>query len=153
MSEQAFADAEPELRAILFHAEDVNFSLSNEDAVVEWLTNIIENEGYVLKHLNYIFCSDNYLQRLNLEYLQHDTLTDIITFPYSKAPIVEGDIFISVPRVQENAKIYGVSFEEELARVMAHGVLHLCGYHDKTPEEQKQMRQKEDESLSKYPSS
>lgn len=138
---------EPEVPAISFHSEKIDFSLADENAETAWLTKLIEKEGCRLKMLNYIFCTDDYLYHINLEYLNHDTLTDIITFPYSDPPIIEGDIFISLERVAENAKTYSVSFEQELARVMAHGVLHLCGYKDKSPEEQILMRQKEEESL------
>jgi len=93
------------------------------------------------------FCSDKYLHQLNVEYLQHDTLTDIITFPYNDPPIVHSDIFISIDRVRENAKELHVSFEQELHRVIIHGILHLCGYKDKTKEEAKLMRQKEEAML------
>ncbi len=147
MSEQDFPLQEPEVPAISFHSEKIDFSLADENAETAWLTKLIEKEGCRLKMLNYIFCTDDYLYHINLEYLNHDTLTDIITFPYSDPPIIEGDIFISLERVAENAKTYSVSFEQELARVMAHGVLHLCGYKDKSPEEQILMRQKEEESL------
>ncbi|GAB4260175.1 MAG: rRNA maturation RNase YbeY [Saprospiraceae bacterium] len=147
MSEQDFPLQEPEEPTISYHYEEIDFSLSDENAESAWLMDLIEKEGCRLQMLNYIFCSDEYLHRINLEYLEHDTFTDIITFPYADPPVIEGDIFISVERVAENAKAFGVSFEVELARVMAHGVLHLCGYKDKKPEEQSMMRQKEDESL------
>lgn len=147
MSEQAFPLQEPEEPSISYHYEEVDFTLSDENAESAWLANLIEKEACRLKMLNYIFCSDEYLHRINLEYLNHDTLTDIITFPYADPPVIEGDIFISVERVDENADSFGVPFEQELARVMAHGVLHLCGYKDKSPEEQTQMRHKEEESL------
>ncbi|MAT54889.1 MAG: rRNA maturation RNase YbeY [Saprospirales bacterium] len=147
MSEQAFPLQEPEEPSISYHYEEVDFTLSDENAESAWLMDLIEKEGCRLQLLNYIFCSDEFLHRINLEYLEHDTFTDIITFPYADPPVIEGDIFISVERVAENAKAFGVAFEVELARVMAHGVLHLCGYKDKSPEEQSMMRQKEDESL------
>ncbi len=147
MSKQASPFQEPEEPVIYYHSEDVDFALPDETAESAWLLQLVEKEGAQLKQLNYIFCSDEYLHRINMEYLRHDTLTDIITFPYADPPVIEADIFISVERVADNAKAFKVSFEQELARVMAHGVLHLCGYKDKTAEEQKQMRQKEDESL------
>lgn len=149
MSDQPFPLPIDEEEYISFHAEDFDFALSDELAQSSWLQKVIEDEGYHLKQLSYIFCSDNYLHQINLEYLDHDTFTDIITFPYEEAPFVGGDIFISIERVRENAKEFKVPFEQELGRVMAHGVLHLCGYKDKTPEQQMVMRQKEEESLSK----
>ncbi len=137
---------EPEF--IEFSSEEAEFELQDEQGVTVWLKKTIERTGCVLRSLNFIFCSDDYLHRLNVEYLDHDTLTDIITFPYAEPPTIEGDIFISIDRVRENAGEFEVSFEQELHRVMAHGVLHLCGYSDKTLEAQKIMRQKEDEALS-----
>jgi len=136
-----------ENETIEFSSEDIEFELKDEQAATEWLIKIIEQAGNSLRLLNFIFCSDDYLLRLNVEYLNHDTLTDIITFPYAEPPVIEGDIFISIDRVRENAQEFNVSFEQELHRVMAHGVLHLCGFGDKTPEEQATMRQKEDEAL------
>lgn len=133
--------------SIDFSSEEVEFELKNEQAVAEWLEKIIEQTGNSLRLLNFIFCSDEYLHRLNVEYLDHDTLTDIITFPYAEPPNIEGDIFISIDRVRDNANDFNVTFEQELRRVMAHGVLHLCGYGDKTPDEQATMRQKEEEAL------
>lgn len=133
---------------IEFSSEEIDFELENEEALTEWLQKIIERAGCVLRSLNFIFCSDDYLHRLNIEYLAHDTLTDIITFPYAEPPNIEGDIFISIDRVRDNAADFKASFEQELNRVMAHGVLHLCGFGDKTPAEQKIMRGKEDEALS-----
>lgn len=135
---------------IYFTSEDVEFSLPNEASIAMWLHQIIEQEDKSLHLLNFIFCSDKYLHRLNVEYLGHDTLTDIITFPYQEPPIIEGDVFISIERVKENAAEFSTSFYEELRRVMAHGVLHLCGYGDKTKTEEKQMRLKEDEALSLF---
>lgn len=136
-----------ENETISFSSEEIEFELANEAETAGWLQKIIEQEGKSLRLLNFIFCPDDYLLRLNLEYLQHDTLTDIITFPYADPPIVEGDIFISIDRVRENAPAFNATFGQELHRVMAHGVLHLCGYGDKTADQQKQMRQKEDEAL------
>jgi rRNA maturation RNase YbeY len=114
-----------------------------------WIFETIKAEQKQLGELNYIFCSDEYLLKINKEYLNHDTLTDIITFDNSEEALtIEGDIFISIERVQENAQELKVSFEEELARVMIHGVLHLVGYKDKTLEDSQKMRAKEDHYLS-----
>lgn len=132
---------------VFFDSEEMDFVLNNEEKVTQWLKKLIEQEDKSLRLLNFIFCSDDYLLRLNLEYLQHDTLTDIITFPYAELPSIHGDIFISIERVRENARLYRVPFEQELHRVMAHGVLHLCGYGDKTEEEAALMRKKEEQSL------
>ena len=132
---------------IEFHVEDVQFDLSNLTVYTDWIEQIIQREEHQLVQLNYIFCSDQYLHSINVEYLDHDTYTDIITFPYTERPYIEGDIFISIDRVKENAEHLNVSFEQELQRVIIHGVLHLCGYPDKTPEQAKQMREKENESI------
>lgn len=142
---EAFSDSsEP----IDFVSEDIDFELSTTPALESWVKTIIARENCRLGFLNFIFCTDAYLLNLNEEYLGHDTLTDIITFPYQPPPVIEGDIFISIERVRENAQAYAVSFEEELHRVMIHGVLHLCGYKDKSEEEEAAMRRKEDEALS-----
>ncbi len=132
---------------ISFHLENVEFELPDEAETSLWLQSIIDREEKQLQQLAYIFCDDEYLHKINLEYLNHDTYTDVITFPYAEPPIIEGDIFISIERVKDNAKGLGLSFEQELRRVMAHGLLHLCGYSDKTPEEAARMRAKEDEAL------
>lgn len=132
---------------VLFHSEDIDFELQKEEQITTWINAIIEKENKTLEQINFIFCSDSYLHQINVEYLNHDTLTDVITFPYAKLPVVEGDIFISLERIKENGKIFEVSFEEELHRVMIHGVLHLCGYGDKTVEDKKQMTQKENDAL------
>ncbi len=108
---------------------------------------LIEKERGRLCALQFVFCSDEHLHKINVEHLQHDTFTDIITFPYQPPPLVDGEIYISLERVRENARIYGEPFRRELLRVMAHGVLHLLGYGDKTEEEQKAMRVKEEEAL------
>lgn len=131
---------------IIYNVEDIDFQLPNEAPLSIWIEKTIQSEGKKLGNVSYIFCSDNYLHEMNVEYLEHDTLTDVITFPYNKAPI-EGDIFISIDRVKDNAQDLGVSFDIELHRVMIHGVLHLCGYKDETDEEEALMRQKEDEYL------
>lgn len=124
-----------------------DFILSDEVLYSSWIEAIIYSENKLLGELNYIFCNDAYLHKINVEYLNHDTLTDIISFDYSEGNLVQGDIFISVERVQENAIEYNVSFNEELLRVMAHGVLHYCGYKDKSTKEAELMRSKEEEKI------
>jgi probable rRNA maturation factor len=131
---------------IIFNTEDIDFELPDTEGVIAWIHRVAESEKKRIGTVSYIFCSDDYLLKLNIEYLNHDTLTDIITFPYSKKPI-EGDIFISVDRVRDNAKDFGVPFEHELRRVIIHGVLHLCGNGDKTKAQAAIMRQKEDAAL------
>lgn len=103
-----------------------------------------KQEGFTIGDINYIFCDDEYLLKINLEYLNHDTLTDIITFDYVEKGVLSGDIYISIERVRENSEIFSVPFEQELHRVLAHGVLHLCGYKDKSDEDAAVMRKKED---------
>jgi len=134
---------------INFYSEDIEFTLPNHSIIFNWIHKTIESEAKVLRHLNYIFCSDTYLHKINLEYLNHDTFTDVITFPYAEGKTIEGDIFISIDRIRENAKSFEVEFEDELHRVMIHGTLHLLGYLDKTAEDKTQMTQKENECLVK----
>ena len=144
---------EPDLLSealVSFHSEDIDFKLEQEIAIQTWIKAVIEQQEAKLVGLSYIFCSDAYLHNINVEYLNHDTLTDIITFPYLSPPDVEGDIFISVDRVRENAQTFQVPFEQELRRVIIHGVLHLCGQGDKTEQEAAQMRQKENEALAMF---
>ena len=133
-------------QSLQFFSEDISYSLSDERKTCHWILSAISKEGYSLESINYVFCNDKYLHQINVEYLNHDTLTDIITFSYSEqddSPIL-GDIYISIERVQENAKLYGnQNFEHELNRVIIHGVLHLCGYQDKTNDQQKEMTEKE----------
>lgn len=138
----------PEL--VEFYSEEIEFQLTNPSQSISWIENLVKAENKNLIHLSFIFCNDAYLHDLNVQYLDHDTLTDIITFHYAKLPDVEGDIFISLERVQENANTYGVTLEEELYRVMAHGIMHLCGYGDKTVEEKTKMTEKENEALTKW---
>ena len=128
--------------------EDVEFDLPNQQSLVDWLLALATLEEKPVYELNFIFCSDEYLRQVNIEYLQHDYYTDIITFPYTEG-VVHGDLFISSERVADNARENGVPFLHELCRVMAHGVLHLAGYGDKTPEEVQVMRNKEEEYLRK----
>jgi probable rRNA maturation factor len=123
------------------------FNLENEDAIANWLSAAILSEGKKEGEINYIFCDDEYLHKINLEYLNHDDLTDIISFDYTMGNEIHGDIFISVERVQENAADFKVPFEEEIRRVMVHGVLHYCGYKDKGEADELLMRSKENEKL------
>ncbi len=131
---------------IEFHVEGLDFELPQKEKMQAWLKEIIKKEGSTLAELNYIFCSDNYLHQMNVDYLQHDDFTDVITFQYEEE-VVFGDVFISVERTNENADKFGVSPLQELHRVMAHGLLHLLGYKDKTPDDKQQMTAKEDEAL------
>ncbi len=130
--------------SIYYFAEDIDFSLPQPAATAQYLQRLIQQEGYTLNHLNFIFCSDRYLHQKNIQYLQHDTFTDVITFDYSNAPNrVEGDIYVSVDRVRENAQAYQHTWMQELYTVMVHGLLHLLGYDDKDPTAQAHMRHKE----------
>ncbi len=124
------------------------FKLSQEDEMSEWISSVISSEECREGNINYVFCDDDYLHKLNVEFLNHDTLTDIISFDYNVGKELHGDIFISVERVKDNAKNFKVSFGNELSRVMVHGVLHYCGYKDKTDEDAKVMRKKENHYLS-----
>ena len=134
---------------INFFSEGISFSVPNPRKTKSWLTESIAAEGASALEINYIFCSDQYLLSINKGYLKHNTFTDIITFDNSeKESLLEGDIFISVQRIAENAKKYEVPPEQELRRVMIHGVLHLLGYGDKTPKQNAEMRKKEDHYLS-----
>lgn len=135
---------------ISFFYEDIDFKLRQINKCKQWIKSIIENENFKLNYINYVFCSDTYLHNINIEYLNHDTLTDIITFDYTEEKALEGEIFISIDRIEENAKDLGVEFEEELKRVMAHGILHMMGYRDKSEEEKITMRRKEDSCISLY---
>ena len=127
-----------------------DFNLENEEAIASWLSAVIVSEKKKEGEINYIFCDDDYLHKINLEYLNHDTLTDIISFDYTVGNELNGDIFISVERVQDNATDFNVSFEEELKRVLVHGVLHYCGYKDKDEESERLMRSKEDEKIAMF---
>lgn len=129
---------------------ETDFELENEAQYEDWISRIIESEGFDEGEINYIFCDDEYLHKINVEYLDHDTLTDIISFDYTVGNVLQGDIFVSVERVQDNAKDFNVSFEEELKRVLSHGVLHYCGYKDKSPEDEALMRSKEEEKMQMF---
>jgi probable rRNA maturation factor len=124
------------------------FNLQNSEEVASWISAIISNENFEEGEVSYIFCDDEYLHKLNLEFLEHDTLTDIISFDNSLGNQINGDIFISVERVKENANSFNASFENELHRVIIHGILHYCGYKDKTKKDADLMRSKEDAALS-----
>ena len=129
---------------------ETDFELENEAQYEDWISRIIESEGFDEGEINYIFCDDDYLHKINVEYLDHDTLTDIISFDYTVGNLIQGDIFVSVERVQDNANDFNVSFEEELKRVLSHGVLHYCGYKDKSPEDEALMRSKEEEKMQMF---
>lgn len=116
----------------------------------DWISRILASEDFSLGQLDYIFCTDQELLEININYLGHDTLTDIISFDYTQGRVVSGDIFISTERVRENAETYGVSFENELLRVMSHGLLHLMGYGDKGEDEVLEMRRKEEEKIKMF---
>lgn len=131
---------------INFYSEN-EFILGETDRVAKWIEEMIASENMKLEEINYIFCDDEYMLKLNVEFLDHDTYTDIITFNNNVGTILQGDIFISTERVRENAETFGVIFEEELRRVMSHGILHLCGYNDKTEEDSLIMRDKEEEKM------
>ena len=129
--------------------EDIHFELTNYQQVSAWIKQVIHNYKKDLGALTYIFCSDNYLHQINVEYLDHDTLTDIITFDNADDDgTIEGDIFVSVERVKDNASDLGIPFEDELHRVMIHGILHLIGFDDSTPELKAAKRAEEDKCLS-----
>ena len=137
---------------ILFFSE-IKFKLHPKKTIKKWLTEVAKLEKKKIGDLNIIFYNDKQLLEINKQYLNHDTLTDIITFDYSENALISGDIFISVERVKENAENFNVSFEEELMRVMAHGILHLCGYKDNNNNEKLLMKQKEEEALLLYQTS
>src|SRR5690606_32545534 len=124
-----------------------DFKLNEEKQFSDWLSQVIKSEKCTEGEINYIFCDDEYLHKMNVEFLDHDELTDIISFDYSEKKLLNGDVFISVDRVMDNAKSYDVPFEEELKRVAVHGILHYCGYKDKTTAEAALMRQKEEEKI------
>lgn len=127
---------------------ETELQLDNEQELSEWISKAIINEGFNEGEINYIFCDDAYLLKLNVEYLEHDTLTDIISFDYTIGKQINGDVYISAERVIDNAKDYEVSFENEMSRVLIHGILHYCGYKDKTNVEEAEMRSKENYYIS-----
>lgn len=129
---------------------ECDFVLDNESALADWITKVIKSEIKNEGEINYIFCDDEYLLEINQQYLDHDTLTDIISFDYSVGNELHGDIFISIERVKDNAADFNVSFEDELKRVMVHGVLHYCGYKDKSDADELLMRAKEEEKMKMF---
>ena len=127
-----------------------NDKLSNTEDLNLWLNSVIMEEGMIIGELVYVFCNDEYLLKKNIEFLNHNTLTDVITFDYSEDKIISGDILISTERVVENAKIFNVNYLTELQRVMVHGLLHLLGYKDKIEKDANTMREKENYYLNKF---
>ena len=137
---------------IHFHIEEIDFKVPTPLKIKKWLTATAEQEGYSIQEINYIFCSDAYLLQINKDYLNHNDLTDIITFDNSEEEgLIEADIFISIDRVRENAQDFNEAFEREFKRVMVHGLLHLVGYGDKSPQEKTEMRKREEAYLSLFP--
>ena len=132
---------------ITFNSE-TSFTPKNQNKLAEWISNVILSEGFEVGEINYIFCDDIYLHKINQEFLKHDTYTDIISFDYTLGKEVGGDIFVSIERVLENAEKFNEVFENELHRVMIHGVLHFMGYKDKTKKDKILMRTKENEKIS-----
>ncbi len=135
---------------ITYHKEEVDFELPNEEEMSEWLKSIASSMDKKISQITYVFCNDEYLLKINKEYLNHDYYTDIITFPYKQGLEIESDIFISIDRIRENALTFESSFERELLRVIVHGLLHLLGYKDKSEKEKNEMRQKEDWAIDKF---
>jgi probable rRNA maturation factor len=127
-----------------------DFTLDNEEAIATWLSAVIVSENKSEGEINYIFCDDEYLHKINVEYLDHDTLTDVISFDYTMGNEISGDVFVSVERVLDNSKDYNTSFDEELKRVLVHGLLHYCGYKDKSEADETVMRNKEEEKLTMF---
>lgn len=140
------------MSAIRFHAvEDTLIPLKNQKTYTQWLSDVAKAENKTIDYINYIFCSDEFLKDINVKYLNHDYYTDIITFPYNEGDNIQSDIYISVDRVSENSKDYGVDVQTEMQRVMVHGLLHLIGYNDMNDEEIHEMRAKENHYLSTFP--
>jgi probable rRNA maturation factor len=137
------------MSAIDFCAEEIDYTLNDSFRIIQWLEDVATSENVILEELTYIFCSDEYILEINKSHLNHDYFTDIITFDNSfEGDNIMGDIYISIDTVTDNARTYNVTFDQELHRVMVHGLLHLCGYNDKTETEQNQMTEKENFYLS-----
>ncbi|MEI6682812.1 MAG: rRNA maturation RNase YbeY [Bacteroidota bacterium] len=135
-------------RKISFFCEKIKFNLKNREKLRDWIITVAAAHEWKVGEVTYVFCDDEYLLDINIRYLKHDTLTDIITFPLQDEPqIIKGEIYISIPRVFENAENFGIETETELHRVMVHGILHLMGFKDKSKEQKVHMRQLEDDSL------
>ena len=129
---------------------ETDFELNNEQSYIDWISSVIESENKQLGDITYIFCDDEYLYNINMEHLNHDTYTDIISFDYTVDNLISGDIFISTERVLDNANDNNIDFHEELLRVMSHGILHYCGYKDKIEAQQVLMRNKENEKIKMF---
>ncbi len=137
------------MKNIEFFSEDIDFAVKEPGKISQWIHKILHNEEKQLEHINIVFCSNEYLLKINKDYLNHNYFTDVITFPYHKTNMpIQGDIFISIPQVEHNSYQFFTAFEEELNRVMAHGVLHLIGYSDYSNYEKEIMEEKEDYYLS-----
>jgi probable rRNA maturation factor len=142
------------LKSISFFYEEIDYRLFNEKLIVKWLISVAELHKAQISSINYILSSDSYLHKINLDFLSHDTYTDIITFPYSEAITgIESDIYLSIDRVLENSTNLNQTFEDELHRVLLHGLLHLLGHDDKIDTQKVEMRKSEDYYLSLWPSS
>lgn len=133
--------------SIRFAVQNIDFELPEPQKVRLWVAEVVQRRGKHVGNLSYLFCDDEHILEVNRQFLDHDTYTDIITFDYVAADLISGDILISVDRVGENARTYGVPFEQELHRVVIHGVLHLLGQGDKSPDESAEMRRQEAEAL------
>lgn len=133
-----------------FHNNDIKFALHDKKPIRKWITQVIVDHEKEVGEIVFVFCTDEYLLNVNKEFLKHDYYTDIITFDYSKPRIISGEIYISIPRVRENAKTYKVQFVDELHRVIIHGILHLLGYKDKSRAQEKEMRKAEDKCLALF---
>jgi probable rRNA maturation factor len=129
---------------------ELDFELENEELYSDWISRVVNSESKEEGDINYIFCDDVFLVQINIQYLNHDKLTDVISFDYSIGKKLHGDVFISIERVRDNAADFNVTFENELKRVMVHGVLHYCGYKDKSAEDEMLMRQKEEEKITMF---
>ena len=132
---------------IYFSTENTSFNLKEKLKIKKWITTIVKAQGMKVGDISYLFCDDAYLIEANRAYLNHDTYTDIITFDYVEGDVVAGDIMISVERVKENAQLFNTTFEQELHRVIIHGILHLLGQGDKSESEATEMRKKEEAAL------
>lgn len=138
------------MNKISFSNADIKFTLKNKKNISAWIIETIEKEKKICGQIAYVFCSDDFLLDLNQRFLNHNTYTDIITFDYSEGKTLNGEMYISIDRVKENAQKFEVDFEKELLRVIIHGALHLAGYKDKTNEQKEKMRKKEDAALMSY---
>ena len=137
------------MKLIHFHNADTSYVLKNKRSISSWIRLVIKEEEKQLEEISYVFCSDDYLLKINQEHLNHNTYTDIITFDYTEGEVISSEIYISVDRVKENAKNLSITAPDEMHRIIIHGVLHLCGYQDKSEQLAKEMRSKEDYYLTK----